>query len=142
LLLFQYGLVIPLRGKKMVTSGLFQIKGNVKVKESVLQPNYFKPKSYWEEGKIVYNREGKGYISFGNKYISYRIYPNDEATHIPYGEIRNIELEDEIESISDPKFLSKLESNQHAWAIGDIAIKSILTIKKLNYSQNLVLLQK
>ena len=35
----------------MVTSGLFQIKGSVKVKESVLQPDYFKPKSDWKREK-------------------------------------------------------------------------------------------
>lgn len=120
----------------MVTSGLFQIKGNVKVKESVFEPGYFKPKSYLENGEIVYNREGKGYLSFGNKYLSYRIYPNDEATHIPYEDIRKIEFEDEIESISDPKFLRRLESNQHSWARGSIGIKSILTIKKFSSDQN------
>lgn len=120
----------------MVTSGLFQIKGSVKVKESVLEPSYFKPKSYWENGEIVYNREGKGYISFGNKYLSYRFYPNDEATHVPYEDIRKIEFEDEIESISDPKFLRRLEPNQHSWVRGSIGIKSTLTIKKFSYDQN------
>lgn len=116
----------------MVTSGLFQIKGNVKIKESLLDTSYLKQTSYW---KIV-NREGKGYISFGNKYLSYRAYPDDEAIHIPYEDIRKIELEDQIESISDPSFMSKLKSNQRAWAMDSIGIKSILTIKRLRSSQN------
>lgn len=116
----------------MVTSGLFQIKGNVIIKEPLLEPSYLKQTSYW---KMV-NRNGEGYISFGNKYLSYRAYPDDEAIHIPYKDIRKIELEDEIESISDPSFLSKLKSNQHSWASGSIGIKSILTIKKLRSNQN------
>lgn len=120
----------------MVTSGLFQIKGSVKVKDSVLYPDYFKPKSYWENGEIVYNRESKGYISFGTKYLSYRVYPNDEATLIPYENIRKIQLEGEIRAISDSKFLWNLESNQNVNSLGNRGIKSIVTTKNVRYNPN------
>lgn len=121
----------------MVTSGLFQIKGTVIVKNSVLYPDYFKPKSYWENGEIVYNREGKGYISFGTKYLSYRIYPNDDATQIPYENIRKIELEDEIKTISDSKFLWNRESDQKMLSSGNKGIKSIVTTKNFGYDSSL-----